>query len=175
LKNNIQKIKNRLAKSQIYLPKIFMIIFVLGFTLVGAHLLINAHAQSTSPTVSITNLSENGYVHTNSQVVDVTATANDGGSGSIASCQLSINSTDVGSAVTAAPYNFSFDTLDYPNGSANVSVSCTDDQDDVGTASFNEIVNNGDLTDTGSVGISDLAILASNWWKTGQTYAEGNI
>ena len=173
MNNKTQKIKKRLKKSEKHLPKVVTAVIVLGVALLGTYLLFEAHAASNPPTVAISNLSDDGYVNSSSQVVDVTATPNDGGS--ISSCTLSINSATIGNPITTAPFNFTFIPLNFANGYINLSVSCTDDQGDIGTVSETPIVNNGDLTNAGIVGIADLAIMASNWDKTGQTYAQGNI
>ena len=173
MNKNIQKIKKRLKKSKKYLPKVVTAVIVLAVALLGTYLLFEAHAASNPPTVTISNLSDDGYVNSSSQAVDVTATPNDGGS--ISSCTLSINSATIGNPITTAPFNFTFIPLNFANGYINLSVSCTDDQGDIGTVSETPIVNNGDLTNAGIVGIADLAIMASNWDKTGQTYAQGNI
>lgn len=129
---------------------------------------------NTPPTVSVTNLSTYQEIYGPSLAIDSTATANDGGS--IVSAQLTVNGSDVGSALSSAPYDFNFNTIDYPDGTYTVGVLATDDQGDTNSNDVSVYISNGDLTGAGSVGLSDLAILADHYGTTtGATYAEGSI
>ena len=139
-----------------------------GNTTGGTYTLANA------PTVSITNVSANSEVYGSAFPIDTTATPYSGGT--ISSVQLLLNGTVV-QTLTSAPYNFSLNTLNpyYADGSYTISVKATDNQGNVGTATVAAYISNGDLNLNKSVGVDDLAIMASNWSKTGQTYAQGNI
>lgn len=128
--------------------------------------------QSTPPTTSITNLTSKAEVYGSSFAVNTTDTANNGGS--ISSVSLLIDNSSV-QTLTTSPFNFNLNTLQYGDGSHILTVNSTDNQGAVGTDTFTVYVSNGDLNLDGKVNISDLAIMAGNWDKTGQTYDQGDI
>jgi hypothetical protein len=122
--------------------------------------------------VSLGNLSANQEIYGPAQAV--TAYEDTGTAGGITS-HLQVNSANVGSAITSAPYDFSLNTLPYQDGSYTVTITGTDSGSNTDSDSASVYVSNGDLTLAGHVNLSDLAILAANWGKSGQTYAQGNI
>ncbi len=129
---------------------------------------------SPAPTVGITLPSvSNQEIYGSSYAVDTTAAANDGGS--ISSCQLQENANNVGSPVTASPYDFTLDTLNYPNGTYAIGVVCTDNDSNQAQSSLNEYISNGDLNQDGNINISDLAVMAAHWGQTDSNYTDGNI
>jgi hypothetical protein len=116
--------------------------------------------------------STNTEVYGNASAVDAISTANNGGS--ISNAKLLVNGTAV-TTLTSAPYDFTLNTLNYSDGSYTLAVSATDNQNNVGSSSATIYISNGDLNFDGYVNISDLAIMAANWGRTGATYTEGNI
>jgi len=60
-------------------------------------------------------------------------------------------------------------------GSYTITVQSTDNQGNIGSSSVVVYISNGDLNFGGHVNISDLAIMAANWGKTGKIYTEGSI
>jgi endoglucanase len=142
------------------------------FAVATLYFVNNAFAGSPPPTVTITSPIDNAMIYSNNVAVDSTSTANDGGS--ITSSELLVDNNLV-QTLTSSPYNFSFSTLGYSDGTHTVTVQSTDDQRDIGTTSVTVFVTNGDLNHSGYVNISDLAIMASNWSRANATYAQGNI
>jgi hypothetical protein len=130
--------------------------------------------SGSPPSVSFSGLAANSYIHSKTQAIDVSASANDGTGGSISNCKLIINSTTVATD-SSSPYDFSLSTLTYSNGALTITASCTDNQSNVTTQPISVIVNNGDLNNDGSVNISDLAIMAEHWGETDSNYTDGNI
>ena len=131
--------------------------------------------SGSPPTVSITSPSANTEMYNNnvaSSAVTATATANDGGS--IASVELLVNGTII-QTLTQAPYNFNLNTFNYHDGTYTIEVLATDDQGTTNSTSQSIYIANGDLNLNHSVGLDDLAIMASNWNKPNQTYSQGNI
>jgi len=124
------------------------------------------------PSVNISSISNNSEVYGNAFVLDSSATAND--NGTISNSGLYLNAGLI-QALTDPPYNFTFNALGYPDGAYTVTVEATDDQSETTSSQVPVYISNGDLNFDGQVNISDLAILASNWDQTGQTYAEGSI
>jgi hypothetical protein len=124
------------------------------------------------PTVSISSPTANAEAYTKTFDINSTSTANNGGS--ITSSKLLVNGTAV-QTLSSAPYNFVLNTLGYSDGSYTLTVQSTDSSEDVGTSSVTVYISNGDLNLDGHINISDLAIMAANWNKTGQTYTEGDI
>lgn len=125
------------------------------------------------PTVTITGLSNGSFLHSNPAAIDSTATDNSGGT--ISNAELYFDSSLI-QTITSSPYDFSLDTLNYSDGSYSLEVESTDSLSLVGTSTINVYINNGDLTNAGSVSVSDLGILADNYDKSGSfTYTQGNI
>jgi hypothetical protein len=65
--------------------------------------------------------------------------------------------------------------LAYKDGSNTVTIRATDNSGNVGSSTVTALVTNGDLNGDGKVGLADLSIMAANWQKTGQNYAQGDI
>ncbi len=87
-----------------------------------------------------------------SGTVTVKATVTPPSGATVKSVQLLVDGQPVGSALTAAPYTFSWDTTGYLNGSHTVSASATDS--DTGTATSTAVpvtVNNGAPATTVSI------------------------
>jgi hypothetical protein len=121
---------------------------------------VTTPSSGSNPTVSITSPTSNALVYGGNVGVSATATANG----------------TVVQTLTAAPYNFTFSTLGYTDGSFTVAVKATDNQGNSSTSSRTVYVTNGDLGGNGCVGLSDLIILAKNYGKSGTfSYAQGNI
>ena len=81
-------------------------------TSAGVKVTVNNNNDTTPPTVSITSPSNNATV---SSTVTVTANASD--NVGVSTVQFQIDGNNVGSADTSSPYNFSWDTTSYANGS----------------------------------------------------------
>jgi len=124
------------------------------------------------PTVTFSSLTAAAEVYGNPFAINSTSTANNGGS--IANSKLLVNGATV-QTLSSSPYNFSLNTLGYPDGTYNVAITSTDNQANASTNTLSVYITNGDLNFDGKVNISDLAILAGNWGKTSQTYAQGSI
>lgn len=134
---------------------------------------VNSNPAGPPPTVSINSPASGSSVYGNGQIsIHTTDTPNN--SGSISGVEILVNNKPV-QTLTSTPYNFSFNALPYPDGNNTITIQATDNQGDVGTASLPIVVSDGDLNNDGKVNISDLSILASNWGKTGMTYAQGDI
>lgn len=124
------------------------------------------------PTVNITSPATNTSVR-DTETISVTA-SDTNTSGTISSVQMTVNGTVVQTLPTS-PFNFSLNTLAYKDAGYVIAVKATDNYGNVATTSINLTITNGDLNNDGKINISDLSILASNWNKTGQTYAQGDI
>ena len=129
---------------------------------------------TTPPTVTLTTVpASNSYVHGNSTPVDITAM--DHASSTVTSAQLLLNSTVI-QMLTAAPYDFTLNTLGVRDGSYTLTTNAIDALGLNGSSSpLTVIVNNGDLNGDGKVNISDLAVMASHWGQTDSNYADGNV
>lgn len=138
---------------------------------------------STAPTTSITSPLTGSQVHAGD--VPITTIAND--TVGISKVELLINGT-LYATDTTSPYNFIWDTLSggYPNGSYTLTTIAFNTSG-LSTISTNDVVkvNNGDVNGDGTVNISDLSILASNWGKSfgsigpnlgnNTTFSEGDL
>jgi hypothetical protein len=130
-------------------------------------------AAGPVPVVNITSVANNALVHGSSLALD--ATASPSGGNSIAKAQLLVGSTVV-QTLTAAPFNFTLNTLNYKDGSYTVKVKATDNQGNVGTSSIAVTITNGDVNSDNKVGLPDLAIMAAHWnQQSGATYSGGDL
>ncbi len=128
---------------------------------------------SSPPTVTITSPTTQTSIHGTAAAVDATATPQ--GGATITQCQLIINGTIV-QTLTSAPYNFTFSTTGYTDGSYALDVKATDSNANTTTTPVTVQVTNGDFGGTGQVGLADLIILGEHYNQTGTfTYAQGNI
>src|SRR5215469_10541627 len=91
------------------------------------------------------------------------------------SSTLKVNGTQVGGSTTAAPYNFSLNTLGYHDGPYTLQITGTDSGGNTNSDSVSVFVNNGDLDGNGHVNLSDLAVMAAHWGQADSNYADGNI
>ena len=108
--------------------------------------------DATAPATSITNLANGGSV---SGVVAVTASASD--NVGVTKVELYIDSKLYGAAVTATPYNWSWDTTAYADGSHSLYTKAYDAANNAGTSSTITVtVNNAKtgLTNSDRFGIS---------------------
>lgn len=128
--------------------------------------------QTSPPVVAIASLNASELSH--GPGVNVSGTAASSDSGSISTCSLIANSQTV-STTQSSSFSFTLNTLNYPDGYLNVKVNCSDSLGASGNTSTTIIVDNGDLTGSGSVGLADLSILAAHWGQTDPNYADGNI
>ena len=92
--------------------------------------------SSSTPAVSLTIPSANGVVSGNNVALAANATDTDG----IASVQFQVNGSDVGSPVTAAPYDYNWDSTTVTNGIYNITAVATN-IDGVSTTSAAVAVN----------------------------------
>jgi hypothetical protein len=81
-------------------------------TSAGVKVTVDNNTDTTPPTVSITSPANNATV---SGTVTVTASASD--NVGVASVQFQVDGNNVGSADTSSPFNFSWNTASYANGS----------------------------------------------------------
>ena len=133
---------------------------------------VTTPASGSSPTVSLTSLSNNELIHGSSFSITTADTPTSGNT--ISQSQLLVGST-VTQTLTSAPYTFTLNTPNYPDGSYTLTCKATDNQGHVGNASDTVIINNGDLNGDGTVNLSDLAIMADHWGQTDSNYSDGNI
>jgi hypothetical protein len=133
--------------------------------------------QDTSSTynptvVALSGLSADQEIHGAAQPVSALEdTATPGGITS--QLQVSGQTTQT---LTTAPYNFSLNTLNYPDGPYTLTVNGKDTSNNVNSDTVTPVyVSNGDLTGTGNVSLPDLSILASHWLQTDPSYTDGNI
>jgi hypothetical protein len=130
----------------------------------------------TAPSVFITSPGAGMVAQGDNVVVDVTANA--ATPATITQVKLLVNGT-VFATDTNSPYTFSWDSVDY--GTANGRYSLTAEALDSNglstiSAPITILVDNADLNSDGTVNISDLAIMATNWGVTsGATYSQGSI
>lgn len=87
---------------------------------------------------------------------------------------LQVNGSTI-STLTSPPYNFSLNTLSYPDGSYTINVIGTDSGNNTNSGSISVYIANGDLNGDGKVNISDLSIMAAHWGKTDPAYSDGNV
>ncbi|HUC88219.1 MAG TPA: hypothetical protein VMR95_03655 [Candidatus Binatia bacterium] len=132
------------------------------------------NASTFNPVAAtVTGLTANQEIYGPSQAVDSYL---DSGTAGTITGHLQVNSSNVGSALTSAPYNFNIDTLNYGDGTYTIGVSGTDTGSNTNSASTSVYIANGDLNDDGEVNGSDVSILAGNWGATtGKTYQQGSI
>ena len=90
-------------------------------TSAGVKVTVNASSDTTPPTVSITSPSNNSTV---SSTVTVSATASD--NVGVASVQFQVDGNNVGAADTSSPYNLSWNTTSYANGSHTLAAIAKD-------------------------------------------------
>ena len=137
----------------------------------------SAWQQDTSSTynpmvVSLGGLTSGQEIYGSAQAVDA---YEDTQTGHTISSSLSVNGTTVGSPLTTSPFDFSFNTLPYLDGSYTLAVTATDSANNTSSDSIPIYVSNGDLTGAGAVNLSDLAIMAAHYGQTDSNYADGNI
>lgn len=128
--------------------------------------------QTSPPVVGIASLNPSELSHGPGLNISGTAASSD--SGTISTCSLTANSQTVQTS-SSADFSFTLNTLNYPDGYLTVKVNCNDSLGASGNTSTTIIVDNGDLTGSGSVGLADLSILASHWGQADPNYADGNI
>ena len=129
------------------------------------------YTLATAPTTSISSPAANALVH--GTVASITAAASD--AIAVTKTELHVDGALVATD-TSSPYTFALNTSTYKDGS-HVLTSKAFDGAGLSTtsSSVTVIFNNGDISGDGHVNISDLAILAGNWGKTGMTYAQGDL
>jgi hypothetical protein len=149
---------------------LFGAVFILGCGTI--YLINNVLAGSPPPTVTISSPANNSLAYGNDFSIDSTSVAND--SGSIVNSKLLVDNSLV-QTLTSSPYDFTLNTLPYTDGTHTITIQSTDDQGDVSSSSITVSVTNGDINGDGYINIKDLAIMAFNWSKTGQTYQQGSI
>jgi len=111
------------------------------------------------------------------QTISIPTTNQDNSGSGFAGVNLYLNHTDYVGSLTTTPYTFSLNTLNYPDGQYNLTSQATDANNGIGSSGdVSFYINNGDLNGDGKVNLSDLAILASNYGKSGSfSYSQGNI
>jgi len=82
------------------------------------------YTQTTSPTISLSSPAGNSNVSGNSATVSASASASS--PASISSVQFLLDGSNLGSAVTSAPYSVSWNTTQSSNGSHTLSAIATD-------------------------------------------------
>jgi len=129
------------------------------------------YTLATAPTTSISSPAASTDVH--GTAASITATASD--AIGVTKTELNVDSTLVATD-TASPYNFTLNTSTYKDGSHTLTSTAFDAAGLSTTSSSVTVVfNNGDINSDGHVNISDLAVLAGNWGKTGMTYVQGDL
>jgi chitodextrinase len=128
--------------------------------------------SAQAPTISFNGFPTNALLHGTASYVNTTVTPTSGNT--ISQVQMAINGTAV-KTLTSSPYNFTFSTTGYHDGSYTITITATDNHGNTGTASTTMIVTNGDLNSDRKVGITDLSVLAGNWNKTSAAYTQGDI
>jgi hypothetical protein len=129
------------------------------------------YTLATAPSTSITSPTASADVHGSSQAITATASDVIG----VTKTELSVDGTVVATD-TASPYSFTLNTSGYQDGN-HVLTTTAFDADGLSTTStaVTVLFNNGDVNGDGHVNISDLAVLAGNWGKTGMTYTQGDL
>src|SRR5262249_37213052 len=90
---------------------------------------LTVNSDTTPPVVSITAPAAGATV---SGTITISASASD--NIAVASVQFQIDGSAVGSAVTSAPYNFSWNTTTYSNGSHSLSALAKDTSGNMATS-----------------------------------------
>ena len=103
----------------------------------------NTVADTTPPTVSLTGPASGATV---SATVNVTATASD--NVSVASVQFQLDGANVGTADTAAPYSYSWDTTKSANGTHTLTAVAKDGAGNTKTSSAVSVTVNNSTPDT---------------------------
>jgi hypothetical protein len=130
-------------------------------------------SNGSPPSVSITSPTAQTSIHGAAATVDATVTPQ--GGATITQCQLIINGGAV-QTLTSAPYDFTFSTTGYADGSYTLDVKATDSNNNTTTTPVTVQITNGDFGGIGQVGLSDLIILGEHYGQTGIfTYAQGNM
>jgi len=126
---------------------------------------------ATPPTTSITSPIGGALVHG----TNVSISANSSDVIGVTKTEFYVDGTLVATD-TASPYSITFNTMPYKDGSHTLTTIAFDAAG-LSTTSSAVLVtfNNGDVNGDGHVNLSDLAIMASNWGKTGMTYAQGDL
>jgi hypothetical protein len=129
------------------------------------------YTLATPPTTSITSPAGSAYVH--GTALSVTANAND--VIGVTKTELYVDGSQVATD-TASPFTFTLNTIPYKDGN-HALTSIAFDAAGLSTTStaVTVLFNNGDVNGDVHVNLADLAILASNWSKTGMTYAQGDL
>ena len=130
-------------------------------------------STGSPPTVNITSPVAEASLYGPAAAVDATITPN--GGATITQAQLLVNGTSV-QTLTSSPYDFSFSTTSYADGSYTLAVKATDSNNNTTTTPVTVDFTNGSLTGNGQVGLSDLIILGEHYGQSGTfTYAQGNM
>jgi len=120
-------------------------------------------ASAASPTVSITTPTNNATV---SGTVSLASTASETG-GTISKVQYFLNGSAIGSAITASPYTYSWDTTKVANGTYSLTSQATDANGVASTSSLvNVTVNNVVIvptTPTLSATATNSSTVTLNW------------
>jgi hypothetical protein len=126
------------------------------------------------PTVSITSPAASAYAHI---TTTVTATASDNSGSGLQKVEFYVDGNLAGTDTTS-PYTYSWNTLaaGVANGDHTLTAKAYDNDGGITTsAPVVVVVNNGDASNAGSVGLFDLHVLANNYGKTsGATFAQGD-
>jgi len=129
------------------------------------------YSLATAPTTSISSPAASALIH--GTAAAITAAASD--AIGVTKTELNVDGALVATD-TASPYSFTINTSTYKDGSHSLTSTAFDAAGLTTTSSAVSVIfNNGDVNSDGHVNISDLAILAGNWGKTGMTYAQGDL
>lgn len=129
------------------------------------------YSLATAPTTSITSPAASTDVHGTSLAID----ANAGDAIGVTKTELNVDGTLVATDTTS-PYDFTLNTSGYKDGNHALTTTSFDAAGLSTTSpAITVLFDNGDVNGDAHVNISDLAIVASNWGKTGMTYAQGDL
>jgi uncharacterized repeat protein (TIGR02543 family) len=148
---------------------IFHLINSVGSLTMGNFSLASS-STATAPTVNITAPAANSVVSGSSVPLAASAAATDG----IASVQFQVDGSNVGSPVTAAPYQYTWDSTTVANGTHNITAVATD-VDGVATTSVVAAINVNNAVAPGTNLIGNPLVETANpsnanaplGWQTG--------
>ncbi|MEP4532130.1 MAG: Ig-like domain-containing protein [Cyclobacteriaceae bacterium] len=100
---------------------------------------ISNNTGGSSPTISFDSPSNSATVSGTNELIQVSTSDADG---DIVSVQYKLDGTNIGSAVTQAPYSLSWNTVNHSDGAHTLSAEITDAADNSSTASISVTISN---------------------------------